>query len=322
MIEDHFKNNPEIERLYRRYQKAPRSHNFAPLADACRKAGLLQEAIDFCQSGLEQHPHYSSGHVVMGKSLFDQGRIEDAHRSFKTVLEMDPENLVALKYLGRIMVEWGDAASAESYFKRILAIDPDNREIREQLYALEDAPADEEVLELTPIAEDDTFEGDKIELGDANLETSDELATVTLADIFASQGYRGKAIKIYEEVLGKDPSNSAVREKLEALTRSRIADSRSAVSSDPALDDSTEPDEASGRWNDEFIDGDAPEEVNSDTARSPAAEAQERRDPSDDPEPSPSATGTEESSDEDDDRPITDEKSLNQFMNWLKNAGK
>jgi len=49
------------------------------------------------------------------------------------------------------------------------------------------------------------------------VETSEELASITLADIFASQGYISKAEKIYKEVLNKQPGNETVRRKLEEL---------------------------------------------------------------------------------------------------------
>jgi hypothetical protein len=51
-----------------------------------------------------------------------------------------------------------------------------------------------------------------------DIETSDELASVTLADIFAEQGYKSKAAKIYREVLRKQPANDAVRARLVELT--------------------------------------------------------------------------------------------------------
>lgn len=320
MVEDHLKDNPELARLYRRYQESPRSHNFAPLADACRKAGLLQEAVDICQQGLEEHPDYSSGHVVMGKCLYDQGRIEEARHSFERVLDMDRENLVALKFLGTICAEQGDVDSAGGHFKRILVLDPDNREIRDKLDDL-DSIGEEEILELTAI-EDEDFEGDEIALGEESLEISDELATMTLADIFASQGYRGKAIKIYEEVLGKDPSNPAVREKLEALTGTRKVDSQA-----PAETAGTPWDDSGGSAPAEEWSVDAPEDEPAVPGEREAAD----RDVRDGAEGAEQARESAERSrrksapqkiEHDDETIIADEQSLAQFKNWLKNAGK
>jgi hypothetical protein len=72
-----------------------------------------------------------------------------------------------------------------------------------------------EAVELREV-EDDTFVGSEITLGDGE-QTPDVLATTTLADIYAAQGYRKKAIKIYRELLQAAPGNRDVREKLRAL---------------------------------------------------------------------------------------------------------
>ena len=70
-----------------------------------------------------------SGKVVEGKCYFDLGQVDEAEGSFEAVLEMDAQNLVALKYLGMIQAGRGDLDAARQHFKRILKIDPGNREI-------------------------------------------------------------------------------------------------------------------------------------------------------------------------------------------------
>ena len=62
----------EIEKLERRYAENPKGRNFAPLADAYRKAGQVDQAIELCKSGLERHPDYVSAHIVYGRCLIDQ----------------------------------------------------------------------------------------------------------------------------------------------------------------------------------------------------------------------------------------------------------
>jgi len=61
----------EIEKLERRWLENPKGRNFAPLADAYRKAGEIDRAIDLCKSGLELHPDYVSAHIVYGRCLID-----------------------------------------------------------------------------------------------------------------------------------------------------------------------------------------------------------------------------------------------------------
>lgn len=48
--------------------------------------------------------------------------------------------------------------------------------------------------------------------------TDDFAKTITMADLYASQGLVDEARDIYEDILARDPSNSAIRAKLDALS--------------------------------------------------------------------------------------------------------
>ena len=287
--------NREIDDLFERYRRAPGSHVFAPLADAYRKLGLVEEALDICARGLSANPRYASGYVVQGKCQYDGGRADRAEESFKKVLELDPQNLVALRYLGIIRAACGDAEGARGYFEHILVLDPDDKEIRKRLEVLgENAPTSantlveeiEKVLEpesprstsvepvrivepakasiggpakapsIEPVAaraepaaprDDvielpevrDEFEGSPIQLGDDSV-TTEYIATVTLADIFAAQGYSAKALKIYHDVLRRQPDNEDVRRKVAAIEKGEPI-SRPAEDDLPPIKDDARP---------------------------------------------------------------------------------
>ncbi|HXV14014.1 MAG TPA: tetratricopeptide repeat protein [Candidatus Krumholzibacteria bacterium] len=266
--------NREIDDLFERYRRAPGSHVFAPLADAYRKLGLVEEALDICARGLSANPRYASGYVVQGKCQYDAGRADRAEESFKKVLEIDAQNLVALRYLGIIRAGCGDSDGARGYFERILTLDPGDKDILQRLDAIrESAPVSantlveeieqvlqpeasktptieivkervdvraekrveqpartaveartedrkvpaEDVIELPEVR--DEFEGSPIVLGDDDSVTTEYIATVTLADIFASQGYSEKALKIYHDVLRRQPNNDDVRRKIAAVEK-------------------------------------------------------------------------------------------------------
>jgi len=257
--------NREIDELFERYRRAPGSHVFAPLADAYRKLGLVEEALDICARGLSANPRYASGYVVQGKCQYDAGRADRAEDSFKKVLEFDPQNLVALRYLGIIRAGCGDLEGARAHFEHILVLDPDDKEIRQRLDAVNEsasvsantlveeiekvlqpeakapsvepvqtapvaaAPVAPRVEATAPAARDDDhimdlpevrdeFEGSPILLGDDSV-TTEYIATVTLADIFAAQGYAAKALKIYHDVLRRQPHNEEVKRKIAAIEK-------------------------------------------------------------------------------------------------------
>lgn len=240
----------ELDELFERFRQSPGSYVFVPLADACRKMRRLDEALEICENGVQRHPDYPSGHVVKGKCLFDKGERGAARETFERVLVLDENNLVALKYLGMIEADEGHLAIAQRHFRQILALDPDNKEIKTILHIVEEHRRPEETPESSPpdvmdgvdeilggrgaegnvVAPEDEPAVDLAADGGVvggdgwaklltdELETSDELASVTLAEIFASQGYKSKAEKIYREVLRRQPESEEVRRRLCDLT--------------------------------------------------------------------------------------------------------
>ncbi len=123
----------EIEKLRARYNENPKGRNFAPLADAYRKAKQLDEAIALCREGLEHHPDYVSAHIVLGRCLIDKGDDPAAAESLRRVLELDPENIIALRLLSDIALRQQRPAEAVDWLTRLLHIDPMNGEAGELL---------------------------------------------------------------------------------------------------------------------------------------------------------------------------------------------
>jgi tetratricopeptide (TPR) repeat protein len=299
--------NPEIDELFGRYRSAPQSTIFAPLADACRKAGMLEEALDICRKGLIANPGYASGYVVQGKCQYDADMPEKAEASFRRVLELDANNLVALKFIGIILSERGDLGAARACFEHILALDPEDRDIRRRLDEVGDRvrvtdvtitdelpeiPASVRPVQPVPAvptvpavrSEEDTgeFEGAPITLGEES-GASDEIATITLADIYATQGYTEKARRIYREVLRRQPENEELKRKITAL------DSRPQ-----------EPVPAAGPVS---------EAPSSSASAAPAQREEEPASPRSTPAPRPS-TGSQ----------IDETRSYEQFKRWLRSV--
>jgi cytochrome c-type biogenesis protein CcmH/NrfG len=92
----------EIEKLEQRFRENPKGRNFAPLADAYRKAGLIDNAIELCQTGIKLHPDYISAHIVYGRCLIDKKDDSGAEEVFRKILQLDKENILALKVLAEI----------------------------------------------------------------------------------------------------------------------------------------------------------------------------------------------------------------------------
>lgn len=317
MVNDFLTDNPELEALYQKYENAPDSHVFAPLADAYRKAGMLEEARVICDKGVDKHPRYTSGYVVQGKCYYDLDKPERAESAFRKVLELDQNNLVALKYLGMIQLERGNKNGAMKHFEHILALDPENKEIKFKLEDLSEGSSRPHKVA------DRGFEGEPISLGEDD-ETPDDLATTTLADIYAEQGYTDKAEKIYREILKKQPDNDLVKKKLRALEGGGFTRLETPSDDDtgepPGRDRSAEKGEVDSPVREgshpevDPVEDESPAEVleAEDAPLADEVKAGEKA-PAAGPKPAPPI-------DERDDRPAMDDgKSYEQFKRWLKN---
>ncbi len=123
---------PELEKLERQYQDNPRRFA-APYADALRKSGEMAQALEIVEVGLELNPQYIPASVVLGRCHLDMGNDEAAEQAFNRVLELDQENVIALKALADIAERQGRLAEAERLLVYLLDVDRSNEEAREQL---------------------------------------------------------------------------------------------------------------------------------------------------------------------------------------------
>jgi tetratricopeptide (TPR) repeat protein len=123
----------EIDKLEARFRENPKGRNFAPLADAYRKAGLIDNAIELCQNGLKTHPDYVSAYIVYARCLIDKKDDAGAHDVFRKVLDLDGENIIALRVLAEIAERNKRFEEAVEWLSRLLNADPMNGDAAEAL---------------------------------------------------------------------------------------------------------------------------------------------------------------------------------------------
>ena len=122
----------EIEKLEARFREKPEQW-FAALADAYRKAGDVDMALEVLGAWIDKRPTYTSGHIVRGRCLLDRERYDEAAGAFEQVLELDVENVIALKSLADIAERRGDTEAARNWLRRLLDVDPMSKEAQEGL---------------------------------------------------------------------------------------------------------------------------------------------------------------------------------------------
>jgi tetratricopeptide (TPR) repeat protein len=125
----------EIEKLEQRFREKPEQW-FAALADAYRKNGDLDLAIELLNTWIEQRPTYTSGHIVLGRCFLDKQKDTEAAATFQNVLNLDPENIIALKSLSDIAARAGDMDGARRWLERLLEVDPMNEDAEAALAKL------------------------------------------------------------------------------------------------------------------------------------------------------------------------------------------
>lgn len=129
--------SPEIEKYIESLSKDPKSRVFAPLAEAYRKGGLLDEAIQVAQDGLKFNPSYVSGRMALGRAYYDKGMKTEAREELEKVVKSAPDNIMAHKILGEIYQAEGRAGEAVRSFKIVLALNPTDKEVSGALEILE-----------------------------------------------------------------------------------------------------------------------------------------------------------------------------------------
>ena len=131
----------DIEKLKEKFEKDPNSKLFLPLAEEYRKEGLLDQAVEVLQQGLEKHPAYTSARVLLGKIYFEKGMAEEARKELESVVASVPDNLFAYKKLSEIYRDTGETALAINACRAILKLNPMDGETLKNLEELESPPA-------------------------------------------------------------------------------------------------------------------------------------------------------------------------------------
>jgi tetratricopeptide (TPR) repeat protein len=132
------KYDPYLEKYLKEYQENPRSRVFAPLAEAYRKSGLVDEALEICREGLEYHPNFISGMVALARCYFDKGLYTATINELEKVISEVPDNYLAQKILAQSYALVGDKSNALKAYKMVLFLNPADGEAKAVIADLED----------------------------------------------------------------------------------------------------------------------------------------------------------------------------------------
>ncbi|MGK5084965.1 tetratricopeptide repeat protein [Bdellovibrionota bacterium FG-1] len=142
------RHSPVIYHYLKKYQDDPNSRVFAPLAEAYRKAGLVNEAVEIAREGLRVHPHFVGGRVALARALFDKELYAEVVEELSKVVQDVPDNLAAQRLLAESCLMLGRVAEALGAYKMLLFFAPQDTETARLVQELELQAYDEGTLVL------------------------------------------------------------------------------------------------------------------------------------------------------------------------------
>lgn len=116
--------------------KDPASALYLPYAERLVEDGRLEEAIALCEERRRRPGRGVGDHIVLGRAYLADGQIGPARAEFKGALDLDRENVVALKALGGILAHQGNHAEAASYYQAVCRVDPGDLESQTALHQI------------------------------------------------------------------------------------------------------------------------------------------------------------------------------------------
>jgi hypothetical protein len=224
------------------------AHFFMADAKELVNAGQFGKAIDVLQQGLKKFPKLVSARVMLGEVYWTSGDLALARGELEQVIKAAPDNFAAYRRLAQVYHELGETASAITACEAILHVNPKDREMGHLLEALQGRGAQvadarkgrrAETHEAAPAA-DAKVKADHVASASAGqglppaLEGSGEVTdSVTLAELYISQGYRAKGLEVYRRLAAKEPDNRRFHEKIMALADEGVGASHAPAKASP-----------------------------------------------------------------------------------------
>ncbi len=93
-------------------------------AKSAFETGQLEQARTLLAEAIERYPDQPAWHVLMGRILLEQHRLDAAKGMFEYAIELDPESCESEYYLGVLYERWSDDDDAAAHFTRACELDP------------------------------------------------------------------------------------------------------------------------------------------------------------------------------------------------------
>ena len=217
-----------LEKYYK--DNAERSVYFYPLAVYYLNNKQYERAYEILLEGIQKFPRYALALVKIGEVLFEQGSYESALAYLETAINIQKDNVPALKFIALCyekmekfdkalkiyerLVELGDEESKDKMIELVSRVKVESDEIEN---LVEDLDSKDEEIPTIDLNDSEESDDDATVEVDSEDDTAEEEATITLAKLYEKQGYINDAIDTYKKIIEKEPDNIEAKEALERL---------------------------------------------------------------------------------------------------------
>ncbi|MEW6382303.1 MAG: tetratricopeptide repeat protein [bacterium] len=197
----------DLKSLKRKIHHYPYVRYFLPLANAYRNNNNLDKCIEVLRQGLSLYPQYWAARVALGRALLEKGDFDQALAELEMAVDHVPENLLLHRLMALIYFSRREFEKAARYCRLVLFVIPHDQEclsIMEEISRFQSRGAKEKPL---------SSEGKNLI---PSLEEK-EIITPAIAELYLSQGFREKAIEIYQKLLTGQPDREEWRERIRSI---------------------------------------------------------------------------------------------------------
>ncbi len=127
-----------LAKYYGLYKKNPRSKVFAPLAEAFRKLGMLDDALKILKDGIRHHPNYALGYIVLAHCYYDQEKYELTYNTLRPIISRNADNISLQKVFAQACIHMGHLEEALDTYKYLLFLNPRDKFFAGEVKKLED----------------------------------------------------------------------------------------------------------------------------------------------------------------------------------------
>ncbi|HET9950446.1 MAG TPA: tetratricopeptide repeat protein [Candidatus Eisenbacteria bacterium] len=117
-------------------EKDPSTALYLPVAERLLARGQIAEAIRLCEERRSRPGKGVGDHIVTGRCYLADGRLAEARGEFQQALQLDRENVVALKSMAGILSHDGRHAEASDLYRAVCRVDPGDLESQSALHQI------------------------------------------------------------------------------------------------------------------------------------------------------------------------------------------